>query len=154
MITYNCHWLIMEKMKNDIYCNLTAGILTNKYRNVPWVDLYRTYHFCPDLWIWLVAMATERLNLRKQYSESISSEAIKGINLKFCRHVHNISLHKSYCGCSCNFVAMATLIFHWLVIADILTKVLQKCFWFRSLPNVSFLVQTPQFDWVSWQPKG
>ena len=35
------------------------------YRNVCWVVLYQTYHFYPNLWIWVVAMPTKRLNLRK-----------------------------------------------------------------------------------------
>ena len=35
------------------------------YRNVPSVVVYETCHFCPTVWIWLVAMETERLNLRK-----------------------------------------------------------------------------------------
>ena len=28
------------------------------YRNVSWVVLYDSYEFCPNRWIWLVAMAT------------------------------------------------------------------------------------------------
>ena len=35
------------------------------YRNVPWVVLYQTYKFCLNHWTWLVAMATEKINLRK-----------------------------------------------------------------------------------------
>ena len=37
------------------------------YRNIIWAVLYQTYHFCPNLYTWLVAMATESLNLRKKY---------------------------------------------------------------------------------------
>ena len=61
-----------------------------------------------------------------------SSEAIRGIKLKLCRIVYNISLSKIiafYCHCISALVAMATLNFHRLImgkmkIADILTKVL------------------------------
>ena len=79
-------------------------------RNVPWVTLYQQYEFCPNCWIWLVAMATETLNLWKKYSK-IFSEAIRGMKLKLCRNVHNISLYKKYdfyCCCSCAFIAVAT----------------------------------------------
>ena len=78
----------------------------------------------------------------KKYSKIFSSEAIRGMKLKLCRNVHNISLYKYYvfyCRCSCAFVTMATYNFHRLImgkvkvglyfylIADILTKVFQKC---------------------------
>ena len=36
------------------------------YRNVCWVALNQAYHFKLNLWIWLVTMATERLNLQKK----------------------------------------------------------------------------------------
>ena len=59
------------------------------YRNVPWVVLYQTYYFCPNLWIFLI-------------KKIIASEAIKGIKLKFHRNVHNLSLYKNdVCRCLC-----------------------------------------------------
>ena len=39
------------------------------------------------------------------------------------------------------------------VTADILTKNLQKCSWNSPLPTMKF-VQTSDFDWWPWQPKG
>ena len=101
----------MEKMKTDIYSYLVAGSLANIFKLFIEQSsrLYQTHNFCPNRWIWLVAMATARLNLR----EKISSEAISGMNLKLCRNVHNISLYKK-----CAFIAllaMATSSFHWLV---------------------------------------
>ena len=71
----------MGKVKIEIYCCLTADILTKVYRNVCWVVLYETYEFYPNRWIWLAAMATERINSRKN-SKIISSEAIMGMKLK------------------------------------------------------------------------
>ena len=65
------------------------------YRNVPWVVLYQTYHFCPNLWIWLVAKATEILDLRKKILKNISSEAMRGIKLKLYTNVYSISLYKN-----------------------------------------------------------
>ena len=46
----------MGKMKIGIYCFLIADILKKFYRNIPWVILY---HFCFNLLIWLVTMATK-----------------------------------------------------------------------------------------------
>ena len=89
MVTYSCHW----NKKNDIYCYHAAGILTKVLQKC-WVVLYHTYHFCPNLWICLVSMATEKLNLRN-YWKIFSSEARRGIKLNLCRNVHNISLYKN-----------------------------------------------------------
>ena len=47
----------------------------------------------------------------KKYSNIFFSEAIKEMNMKLCRNVHNISLYKNYvfyCRCSSAFVAMTT----------------------------------------------
>ena len=77
----------------------------------------------------------------------------KGDEAELCRNVHNISLYKNYvfyCCCSCAFVTMVTYIFHRLtcimgkvkvdlyfyLIADILTKVLQKCSFSSPLPTI------------------
>ena len=91
------------------FISISLQIFWQKFfRNVPWVDLYHTYEFRPNRWIWLVAMATERINLRKNIKKS---EAIRGMKLKLCRNVHNISLYKIYvfyCRCSYAFIAMAT----------------------------------------------
>ena len=104
---------------------------------------------------WLVAMATERLNFRKKYSK-VFSEAIRGMKLKLCINVHDISLYINYifyCCCPCAFVAMATYSFylHVLIIgkveigiyfsvtADILTKILLKCFWSSPSPIIWIL---------------
>ena len=48
-----------------IYFCITAGILTKFYRNVSGLVFYQPYEFCPNNWLWLVAMATERLNFKK-----------------------------------------------------------------------------------------
>ena len=82
------------------------------YRNVCWVVLHQTYHFSPNLSVWLVAMATERLNLREKKINS--AETIRGIKLKLCIIVHNISLYKNivFCyHCLSTLVAVATLNF-------------------------------------------
>ena len=58
----------MGKVKINLYCYITADILTNNLR--PRVVLYQAYHFCPNLWIWLVAMATKKLNLKNNIKKS------------------------------------------------------------------------------------
>ena len=90
----------------------------------------------------------------KTYSNIISSEAIRGMKLKLCRNVHNISLYKN-----CIFIAIVHVLsllwqlksFHWLTmgkvkvglycyfIVDILTKVLQRCSLSSPLPNIWIL---------------
>ena len=49
-------------MKIEIYCYLIADILTQVLQKC----LLSAYHFSPNLSICLVAMVTERLNLRKK----------------------------------------------------------------------------------------
>ena len=47
----------------------------------------------------------------KKYSKIFSSKAVRGMKLKLCIHVHDISLYINYvfnCHCPCAFVAMAT----------------------------------------------
>ena len=86
------------------------------YRNVLGVVLYQPYEFCPNRWFWLVAMATERLNFQNKYSKIFFSEAIRGMKLKLCINIYDISLlinYVFYCCCSCVLVAMATKSFHW-----------------------------------------
>ena len=78
MATYSSHWLIMGKVETGFYCCLTADIWQKFYRNVPWVVLYETYEFCPNRWIWLVAMATGRLHLRKKIFKNHLLRSHKG----------------------------------------------------------------------------
>ena len=60
---------VVQIMSGSLY--LTADILTNFCRNVHWVVFYQTYEFCPNRWIWLVAMATGRINSRTLASTKI-----------------------------------------------------------------------------------
>ena len=93
MVSYSCHWLIMGKVEIGIYCYLTADTLTKKCSlSSP----------LPTIWI-----LSKRLNLfgcygnqkakfAKKYSKTISSESLRGLKLKLCRNVHNISLYKTF----------------------------------------------------------
>ena len=123
------------------------------YRNVSGVVLYQPYEFCPNRWFWLVAKATKRLNFQKKYSK-IFSEAIRGMKLKLCINVHDISLYINYtfyCRCPCAFMLSQLKSFHILIMgkveigiyfcvtADILTKVLLKYFWSSPLTTIWIL---------------
>ena len=151
------------------------------YRNVRNISLYKNYvfYYCclctlvaMALKVWLVPMATKRLNLWKNLKKKlISSEAISG--MKLCRNIHNSSLYKNcvfYRCCLCTLVAMATSSFHWLVMGKmkigIYCYLSLQIFWrkkkeknayFRNayvpLPNIFFFVQTPKFNLLSWQLK-
>ena len=95
LVAYSCHWLIMGKVKVGIYCYLTADVLTEVLQKWPLSSPL------PDILI-----LSKPLNLigshgsrkakfaKKKNKKIISSEAIRGIKLKLCRKVHNISLYK------------------------------------------------------------
>ena len=72
MATYSLHWLMMGKVEISIYSCLKLQIFWYffLYRHVPWVVLYEPYEFCPNRWIWLVSMATLRVNFRKSIKKS------------------------------------------------------------------------------------
>ena len=123
------------------------------YRNVSGVVLYQPYEFCPNRWFWLVVMATERLNFWKKYSKIFFSEAIRGMKLKLCMNVHDISLYIKcillllptcfHCYGNLNFhiliVGKVEIGIYFCVTTDILTKVLLKCFWSSPLPTMWIL---------------
>ena len=153
MATYSCHWLIMGKMKTGIYCYLTVDILTKLlqkcFLNGP---LPNIPFFCCNFLIWLVTMATNRGNLHQKKSKNISSEGVWG--MKLCRNVSNISLKKNcflfpllkHVGCYGNLKFPLTYngknenwgLLYCYLIADILTKVLQKCLLSGPLPSISY----------------
>ena len=144
----------MGKLKVCLYCYLTADILTKVLQKCSLSSPL------PNIWIlfkplYLIGShGKARLNLRNNIKKIISSEVIRGIKLKFCRNVHNISLFKNIV----LFVAVIHVLssirqqsFHRLIMgkvkvglnfdlsADILTKVLQKCSLNSPLPNIWIL---------------
>ena len=149
MATYSFHWLTMGKVKIKFYCHLIADILTKVLQKCLLSCSPPAYHFRLNLSIWLVTMATQRLNCKKILINLLLRSYKGGINLNLLRIVHNISLNKItvfYCRCWSTLVAMATYSFHWFtmgkvkieiycyLIADIVTKVLQKCLLSGSPP--------------------
>ena len=100
----------MGKVKSEIYCYLTADILTKVLQKCSLSSPL------PSIWIlskplnWIGCHGNQKDTFVKKYSKIIS-DAIRGMKLQLCRNVHNISLYKNfvlYCRCSCAFVAMAT----------------------------------------------
>ena len=89
-------------------------------RNVCWVVLHQAYHFRPNLSVYCLPIGNRNVKFPKKYLKKINaSEAIRGIKLKLCRIVYNISLYKTtvfYCHCIRTLVAIATLNFHRLII--------------------------------------
>ena len=104
----------------------------------------------------------------KKYSEIISSEAMRGMNLKLCRNVHNISLYKSYvfyCRCSCAFVAMEFKVSMDLYGKNKIRSIFVSNYryfdkrfteFFLELSSTKHIifVQSSEFYWLPWQPKG
>ena len=154
MATYNCHWLIMGKNENWhlllSHCRFFDKTFTEMFlewsstNHMNFVQLLNLIG-CHGNW---------NAKFAKKYSKILSSEAIRGMKLKLCRNVHNISLYKKYvfyCHCSCAFVAMPTYNFHRLIMGkvkvglylyltvDILTKVFRKCSLSSPLPNTWIL---------------
>ena len=89
----------MGKVKIGIYCYLTADILQKFYRNVPCVVFYQHMNFVQTAEF----DGNRKAKFAKKISKIISSEAIRGIKLKLCRNVYNISFYKHYvfyCLCS------------------------------------------------------
>ena len=112
----------------------------------------------PAIWILSKSLiligchGNRKAKFSKKYSK-IFSEAIRGMKLKLCINVHDISLYINcilYCHCPCAFI-LWQLSFHILIMgkvetgvyfcvtADILTKVLLKCFWNSPLPTIWIL---------------
>ena len=57
-LSFHIHVLIMGKVEIGIFFSVLLQIFEQKfYWNVSWVVLNHSYEFCPNRWIWLVAMA-------------------------------------------------------------------------------------------------
>ena len=126
-------------------CSLSAPL-----QNIPFFNLVGYY-------------GNPKKKFLKKYSKDNCLEAVWDIKLKLWRIVSNNSLYKKhllpllkYFGCYGNLKIPLTyngksenwdLLLYLTV--DILTKVLQK----SSIKHMNF-VQTTEFDWLPWQPKG
>ena len=142
----------MGKVEIGIYFCVTADMLKKV--------LQKCYWGSPLLTIWILSKSLILIgchgnqNAKFAKKKIISSEAIRGMKLKLCRNVHNISLYKTYV-----FIAVAQVLsslwqlknFQRLIMGkvkvglyfyfavDILTKILQTCSLSNPLPNIWIL---------------
>ena len=140
----------MGKVEIGNFCCLTADI---KF------FLQKCFLSSPLWFIWNLSKSLNFIGCHgnrkgkfsKRYSKIFSSEIIRGMKLKLCIHVHDISLYKTIV-----FIAVAQALWvlwqlkvsidllweigvYFCVIADILTKNLQKCSWSSPLQTIWIL---------------
>ena len=65
---------IMGKVKIGLFCYITMDILTNNFTEMFLEESSTKHHFCHNLWIWLVTVATERLDLRKIFTNHLPGD--------------------------------------------------------------------------------
>ena len=93
MVTYSFHRLIMGKVKIGLYFYLNADILTKVFQKCSLSSPL------PNIWVLSKPLnligcnANRNAKFAKKYSKIVSLEATRGIKLKLCRNVHNISLY-------------------------------------------------------------
>ena len=122
MATYSCHRLIMGKVEIDIYCYLTADILTKVLQKCSLISPLPTIWNLSKPLNLIGCHGNQNAKFAKIYWKVFFSEAIRGMKLKLCRNVHNISFYKMYvfyCRCLCAFVTMATYSFHRLIMGKV-----------------------------------
>ena len=133
----------MGKVEIGIYFCVTADILTKNLQKCSWSSPLPTIWILSKSLILIGGHGNRKAKFLKKHSKIFFLEAIWGMKLKFCIHVHDISLYINYvlyyC-CPFAFVAIATWSFDRLIMgkveigicfcitADILREVLQKCF--------------------------
>ena len=136
------------------FISVSLQILWQKfYTNIPWVVLYQICEFCPNCWIWLVAMAIERLNLRKNIEKLSRQKPLRGWGWDFVEMFITLASTKFCfllplltCFHCCDNLSFRRLTMenikvglYFYLTADILTKVLQKCSLSSPLPNIWIL---------------
>ena len=97
----------MGKVKIGLYCYVTANILKNILLKYSLSSPLPNISFLSYLLNLIGCHGNRKAKLEKKYSKIISSEAIRGIKLKLCRNVHNISLYKI----GVFFIAVAHVLF-------------------------------------------
>ena len=110
MATYSFHLLIMGKVKIGIYCYLIADILTKVSQKVSLGGPLQNISFLSKCLKFIGCHGNRKAQF-VIFFFLIFSEAIRGIKLKLCSNVHNISLYKTgifYCHCSCNCYGNST----------------------------------------------
>ena len=87
---------IMGKVKIGFYCYVTADILTTKIlQKCSLSNPLPNISFLSKPLNLIGCHGNQKAKFEKKYKKIIYSEAIRGIKLKVCRDVHNISLYKN-----------------------------------------------------------
>ena len=142
----------MGKVEIGIYFCVTADILTKVLQQCSWSSLLLTLWILSKLLILIGCHGNRKAKFsRKKYSKIFFSEAIRGMKLKLCINVHDISLYiiifilsLPMCfRCYGNFhrliMVKVEIGIYFCVTADILTKVLLIRFWSSPLPTIWIL---------------
>ena len=145
-----------------------AVSLQIKYLGFLFTEMFLEYS-STSLWI-----LSKSLNLivakdfSKKYSKIFSSEAVRGMKLKLCMHVHDISLYINclfYCHSPCAFIAMATKFTYtyneksgnwhlFLCYCRYFEKSFIEMFLELSFTSHMNFVKNADFDWLPCQHKG
>ena len=142
-------------MEIGIYCYLTTDILTKVLQKCSLSSPLPDIRILSKLLNLNCCRGNRNTKFSNKYSKIISSKAIKGMKLKLCKNVHNISLYKSFL-----FIAVAHVLsllpltynaksevgLYYYLTADILRKRLQKCSLSISSTKHMNFVQTDEFD--------
>ena len=143
----------MGKVEIGIYLCVTADILTKDLQKCSWISPLPTTWILSKSLILIGCHGNRKAKCSKRYTQLFFSEAIRGMKVKLCINVHDISLYINYI-----FIVVAHVLsllwqlsFHRLIMekvetdiyfcvtADIFTKVLLKCFWSSPLPTIWIL---------------
>ena len=146
----------MRKVEIGIYFCVTADTLTKVLQKCSWSSPLPTIWILSKSLILIGCRGNRKVKFLKKIFKNLLLRSHKGDEAELCMNVHEIRLFINYifyCCCSCSFVAMATWSFHihilfmgkvevgiyFSVTADVLTKVLLKCFWSSPLPTIWIL---------------
>ena len=136
-------FVMLVSIKNESWSffYLTGDILTQLLQKCflsspPYV----TYEFCPNCWLWLVAMATKTSDLQNIFKTS-SSEAIRGMKLNFHKRIIAAVFTISF------FLnEKSKVVFFSITLKIFWQRFLEKCSWVvRYIPNMNCF-----FKWLNW----
>ena len=132
------------------------------YRNVSWVVLYQPYEFCPNGWILIGCHGNRNAKFAKNIQKSAPQ---KPWSWNFIEMFITLAATKTIFFIAVAHVLFRRYSFHRLMMGKVevglyfyLTADILKTF-FRNVPwevlyqHMNF-VQTAEFNWLPWQPKG
>ena len=163
MATCSCHWLIMGKNENSIYCYLTADILTKVLQKCSWSSPLPHIHPKFDWLPWQPKGKLCEKNIKKStpqemcggYSwnfaelSQIFASTKDCILLPLLKHFGCYGNLKFLLACNGKSESWDLLLSH----SKYFDKSFTEMFVEWSSTKHIILDQTCQFDWLPWQPK-